>query len=196
MRLVGRRVILEPLTIGHAEALHAAADGDDDLWTYMTAAPRSVPEMRAWVEARLAPRALPALAFAQRDAATGRVAGSTSLFDIDAEAGSAEVGYTWLGAPWRGAGLNAEAKLLLLRHAFGPLSLQRVQLVTNARNLRSQRAIEALGATREGVLRNYRRNLDGTLRDSVVFSILDREWPDVEARLARRVDDEDAGKKA
>lgn len=198
VRLEGARVRLEPLAIEHAGALVAASRGDDDLWTYMPASPRDVPEMEAWIRARLTPRpGLQNLAFAQIDVASGAVMGSTSLFDVDLEARSAEIGWTWLGRAYRGAGYNAESKLLLLRHAFDELELARVQLVANARNLRSQRAMERIGATREGLLRNFRRNLDGTLRDSAVYSVVDREWPAVRARLARLVAaDGGASKKA
>lgn len=189
VRLEGRRVVLEPLSSAHAPGLAALAE-DDDTWTHMTSRPRGVEGMRAWIDARLAPRAgLASLPFAQVERATGALMGSTSLFDIDLEARSAEIGFTWLARAYRGAGYNAEAKLLLLRHAFGALGLARVQLMTNARNERSQRAMARIGATREGLLRNHRRNLDGTLRDTVVFSVVDREWPDVEVRLSRLVDE-------
>lgn len=182
--LAGRHVRLEPLVTTHAEELVAAIAPDDDVFAWTNTAPRTVPEMRAWIDARNTPRAgVRNLAFLQRDAASGAAMGSTSLFDIDESAQSAEIGHTWLAAPWRRTVANTESKRLLLAHAFEVLRLARVQLVTDARNERSQRAIERIGATREGVLRNWRRDLDGNLRTSVVFSVIASEWPSVRLRL-------------
>jgi len=116
------------------------------------------------------------LAFAQRDATTGAFAGSTSLFDWSEKERCAEIGHTWIAAPYRRSGVNTEAKLLLLTHAFETMGLARVQLVTDARNQRSRDAILRIGATFEGILRNHRRGFDGNLRDSVYHSFIDREW--------------------
>jgi RimJ/RimL family protein N-acetyltransferase len=186
--LRGRHVVLEPLLPAHAKDLAAAIGPDDDVFRWTNTAPRTEKEMEAWIAARRADRPSGrTLAFAQRDVASGRLAGSTSLFDIDEAAESAEIGHTWIAAPFRRSGLNTEAKLLLLEHAFSALRLKRVQLVTDLRNERSQNAIARLGATREGVLRNWRRNLEGGLRTSVVYSVLDSEWPDVEKRLRARL---------
>ncbi|MEA3202273.1 MAG: N-acetyltransferase [Thermoplasmata archaeon] len=182
--LRGKRVILEPLVPAMAEDLAAAIQPGDDVYRWTNTNPRTSEEMRAWIEARGTPRpGLRNLAFAQRDPATGRLAGSTSLFDVDEKAESAEIGHTWIAAPWRRTGLNTEAKLLLLTYAFETLRLKRVQLCTDLRNTRSQDAIARLGAVREGVLRNFRRNLEGGLRDTVVYSVIAQEWPATKARL-------------
>ena len=182
--LRGRHVVLEPLLPEHAGELAAAVAPGDDVWTWMTSAPRDADEMGAWILARRTPKpGLRNLPFLQRDPASGAVMGSTSVFDLDAAAESAEIGFTWLAAPWRRTGANTEAKRLLMGHCFDALGLKRVQLVTDARNLRSQHAIERVGATREGLLRNWRRDRTGALRNSVVYSVVDREWPDVRARL-------------
>lgn len=182
--LKGSHVTLEPLRPEHAGDLAAAVAPGDDVWTWMTSAPATAEEMRAWIEARIQGRGHGrAMAFAQRDARTGRLMGSTSLFDISEADECAEIGYTWLAAPWRRTGANTEAKLLLMTYAFETLRLKRVQLVTDARNLRSQRAIERLGAVREGLLRNHRRSKDGRLRDSVYYSVTGSEWPAVRERL-------------
>jgi len=182
--LKGRRVELIPLKPEHAKGLAVAIGPGDDVFRWTNTAPRSEPEMLAWIEARRQDRPTGrSLAFAQRDAATGALVGSTSLFDLDEAARSVEIGHTWLAAQGRRTGVNTEAKLLLLTHAFESLGLARVQLVTDVRNERSQRAIERIGATREGVLRNWRRNLEGGLRDSVVYSVIDREWPQVKRAL-------------
>lgn len=182
--LKGNHVILEPLRPEHAAELAAVVPPGDDVWTWMTAEPKGEQEMRAWIEARIAGRGVgDDYPFAQRDARTGRLMGATVLFDVSRKDESAEIGYTWLAAPYRRTGANTEAKLLLMAHAFETLGLKRVQLTTDSRNLRSQRAIERLGAVREGVLRNFRRTKTGALRDSVVYSVTDKEWPAVKVRL-------------
>lgn len=182
--LRGRHVVLEPLRPEHAEALLAVVSPEDDVWTYMTSEPRTRKEMEDWVVARIRGRPQgKAFAFLQRDARTGAAVGITSLFDLDEAAGSAEIGFTWIAAPWRRSGVNTEAKYLLMRYAFEELRLRRVQLVTDARNLRSRRAIERIGAVPEGVLRNVRRTKEGNLRDSAFFSVVDTEWPAVKTRL-------------
>jgi RimJ/RimL family protein N-acetyltransferase len=182
--LRGSLVQLEPLEEPMAEELAAAIAPGDDVFRWTSAAPRSVPELRAWIRARQTPKpGLRNFAFAQRDLRSGRLGGSTSLFDVDAALESAEIGHTWLVEPCRRSGMNTEAKLLLLAHAFESLGLQRVQITTYLRNERSQRAIERLGATREGVLRNFRRNQEGGLRTSVVYSVIASEWPERKARL-------------
>lgn len=182
--LRGRHVALEPLLPGHAKELADAIAPGDDVFRWTNTAPRTEAEMLAWIEARNAPRhGLRNLAFAQRDAATGRLAGSTSLFDWSEKDECVEIGHTWIAAPWRRTGLNTEAKLLLMTHAFESMKVKRLQLVTDARNQRSQDAIARLGAVREGVLRSHRRNLEGGLRDSVYFSVVEAEWPGVKARL-------------
>lgn len=177
---------LEPLKPEHADELAAILAPDDDVFRWTNTAPRTADEMRAWIEARRQDRAAGrALAFLQRNSATGRAMGSTSLFDWNEKEESAEIGHTWLAAPHRRTGANTEAKLLILRHAFETLGLARVQLVTDVRNERSQRAIARLGAVREGVLRNVRRNLEGGLRDSVLYSVTRDEWPAVRDRLEK-----------
>jgi len=187
--LRGRRVVLEPLRVEHAEELIPQVADDDGMWTWYTAPPRTLDAMRSWIEARRAPFAEgKALAFAQRDAASGRLFGSTSIFDIDARFRSAEVGHTWIAAPWRGTGVNTEAKLLLFRHCFETLGLVRVQIATHAANARSRKAIEKVGGTFEGVLRSFRIAPDGTPRDTAIYSIVATEWPAVKARLTTMVE--------
>jgi len=181
---------LETLRPDHAPALAEVVAGDTSMWRWMTAAPCDERSMRAWVEAR---RSMVAdgrgWTFAicdTRQLGGARLAGATSLFDLDVAGRRAEVGHTWLAAPWRGSGLNAVAKRLILGWAFDGVGLARVQLMTDARNERSQRAMASIGAVREGLLRNYRFDKTGALRDSVVFSITAAEWPDVARRLDER----------
>jgi N-acetyltransferase len=121
--------------------------------------------------------------FAQRLAATEELVGTTSFYEIDPGRSSVAIGSTWLARPYWGTGLNTESKLLMLRHAFETLGAERVVWHTDIRNLRSQAAIERLGATREGVLRHHRRRPDGRLRDTVQYSMVRPEWPAMRERL-------------
>ena len=125
------------------------------------------------------------LPFAQRLAATGELVGTTSYYEVDPARSSLAIGHTWLARRhWR-TGLNTESKLLLLGHAFDTLGAERVVWHTDIRNVRSQAAIERLGATREGVLRHHRRRPDGSLRDTVQYALVASEWPAVRERLTR-----------
>lgn len=186
--LKGRHVTLEPLRPEHAEPLAAAIAPDDDVFRWTNTSPRTVDEMRRWIADRTSDRAQgKAMAFAQRDARTGALVGSTSLFDWSEKERCAEIGHTWLAAPGRRTGQNTEAKLMLLTYGFETLGLARIQLVTDARNERSRNAILRIGATQEGILRNHRWGFDGRLRDSVYFSFIDREWADRKAALQARL---------
>jgi RimJ/RimL family protein N-acetyltransferase len=183
--LVGRCVRLEPLTFAHASDLLAALAIDQDIWRYLREdPPDTVAGMEAVIATRLAEQDTGTLiAFAQIDQASGRAVGSTTYLNISRRDRGLEIGNTWLGKPWQRTGINTEAKYLLLRHAFEDLGAVRVQLKTDGRNLQSQAAIARLGAVREGVLRKHSLVRNGFIRDSVMFSILDTEWPDVKARL-------------
>ncbi|HUR68881.1 MAG TPA: GNAT family N-acetyltransferase [Candidatus Thermoplasmatota archaeon] len=186
--LKGRRVTLEPLRVEHAEALAAAIAPDDDVFRWTSTAPRGVAAMRQWILDRQTDRpAGKAIPFLLRDPENGHVMGSTSLFDWSEKDRCAEIGHTWMVAPFRRSGANREAKLLLLSHGFEAMGLARIQIVTDARNTRSREAIAALGATFEGILRNHRRDVHGNLRDSPYFSFIDREWPEAKAALAAKL---------
>ena len=186
--LEGAHVRLEPLARRHVADL-AVAGADPEVWRWMpVAAPSGVTEMAAIVDGLLAKVAAGVQApFAQVDLATGRAVGSTSYLDIALEDGRIEIGWTWIGRPWWRTAINTEAKLLLLGHAFETLALNRVALKTDVRNERSQAAIERIGGVREGVLRAHMVRPDGSLRDTVYFSILAPEWPAVRERLSARV---------
>jgi RimJ/RimL family protein N-acetyltransferase len=123
------------------------------------------------------------IAFTQRLADTGQVVGTTSYYDIDPVNRSIAIGYTALGRPWWRTAVNTEAKLLLLHRAFDELGATRVQWHTDLRNVRSQAAIERLGAVREGVLRRHRLLPDGSWRDTVLYSMTELEWPAAKQRL-------------
>lgn len=185
--LKGRFVTLEPLRVEHAAELWPAAS-EGEIWRYMGHVVASPADLERWVRDRVAPAGRTAVPFLQRDARTGAAFGSTSIFDVDVANRGLEIGHTWIGASHRRTPANTEAKLLAMTHAFETMGAIRVQLKCDARNLRSQAAIERLGAKREGVLRKHRVLPDGFVRDSVYFSVVDDEWPAVKARLERLLD--------
>jgi len=179
--LIGEHVRLEPLTLDHAEGLLEAGK-DPDVWTWLSVRqPTTVNEARTMVEEVLADP--DRRAWAQIDPRTGEVAGTTSYYEIDPRNRGLYIGYTWIGTRWQRTALNRDAKLLLLTRAFEDLEAHRVGWHTDGCNTRSQRAIERLGATREGVLRVHRVRPDGSLRDTVVYSMTADEWPGVKAAL-------------
>ncbi|GGM34357.1 hypothetical protein GCM10011608_18530 [Micromonospora sonchi] len=186
--LRGAHVLLEPLDLTHADALHAAT-ADPEVWRYLSAPPPAdAVAMRGILAAALAAQHRgERVAWAQRCATTGAIVGSTSYYEIDPERRSVALGHTFLGRPWWGTGLNTEAKLLLLGRAFGELGAVRVVWHTDIRNERSQRAIERLGATREGVLRMHLLRPDGSWRDTVQYSMTVDEWPKAQIRLRERL---------
>ena len=193
--LTGRHVILEPLSYEHHDGLAAAAR-DGELWNlWYTSVPR--PEgMAAEIDRRLAMQEQGSmLPFTTRliDPATGgpgRIIGMTTYCNFDAATPRVEIGYTWNAASVHGTGTNPDSKLLLLRHAFETIGCVAVEFCTHWMNQQSREAIARLGAKQDGVLRSHRRTSDGVLRDTVVFSIVEHEWPMVrnglEYRLARR----------
>lgn len=183
--LTGKHVRLEPLTLSHAPGL-LAAGADPDVWTWLSSTrPTTVAGMEALITKALADPGR--LAFAQICAGTGEAAGTTSYYDIDEQHRGLAIGHTWIGARWHRTGLNTEAKLLLLSHAFDHLGAIRVAWHTDRRNERSQRAIERLGARREGVLRSHRIRPDGTIRDTVTYSVTAEEWPATRLALTARL---------
>jgi RimJ/RimL family protein N-acetyltransferase len=187
VELTGNLVRLEPLRADHADQLAAAA-GDGRLWELWYT---SVPEpeaMAADVERRLAEReAGTLLPFTVRRADTGAVIGSTNYLNIEPAGPRLEIGGTWNALSAQRSGTNAESKLLLLGHAFESLGCIAVEFRTHWHNVQSRTAIARLGAKQDGVLRNHRRLPDGSLRDTVVFSILDAEWPAVRNGLRHRL---------
>ena len=183
--LAGRFVRLEPISEQHRDDLLAAAAQDAATFRYMSS-DLSV-GADAWT-AYLADALRPEyVAWATVDAATGRAVGSTRFGDIAPEHGRVEIGWTWIAPSHQRTAVNTEAKLLQLGYAFDDLGATRVALKTDGRNLRSQAAIERLGAVREGVLRRHIRLPDGFIRDTVYYSILAEEWPGVKARLQDRL---------
>jgi RimJ/RimL family protein N-acetyltransferase len=178
-------VRLEPLTVAHVPAL-ALAGAEPEIWRWMPYGPViSEPAMRAWVEEILSRQARGTdLVFVVIHQSHGLAIGSTRFMDIQPAHDALEIGGTWYGPGYQRTGVNTECKRLLLTHAFETLGAHRVQLKTDLRNERSQRAIERLGAVREGVLREHMRMPDGYRRSSVYYSILASDWPAVRQRLA------------
>ena len=185
--LEGHGVRLEPLTRDH-EACLAAAVADGKLWElWYTSVPEPDDVARYIADAVAGQSAGHMLPWAVRELGTGDVIGSTRYHDIVPHIDRVEIGYTWYGARWQRSHVNTASKLLLLTHAFDTLGCRVVGLRTDNFNFRSQRAIEALGAKRDGVLRHHHARRDGTVRDSVMYSILSTEWSDVKRHLAARL---------
>lgn len=186
--LQGQHVHLEPLGQQHAQDLFMAAN-DRDIWTHLPVAmPESIGAIEAFVaEAMEMAAAETTVPFAIVDAASGKAVGSTRYLDIQRPHRSLEIGWTWLGRESQRTPINTECKLLLLQHAFEIHGAIRVQLKTDSLNVRSQVAIERLGAKKEGTLRNHMIVQQGRFRDSVYFSIVESEWPAVKENLLRRL---------
>ncbi len=182
--LQGKHVRLEPMTESHAPALAEIGIGQP-FWDFMVYGKiNTVDDMRAWVLDVLA-RAESGtdLPFVAIHLASGRVAGATRYLNIMPNDRGLEIGGTWYGSEFQRTAVNTECKYLLFSHAFEILGCIRVQLKTDSRNERSQKAIERIGAVKEGVLRNHMILPDGHYRHSVYYSVLDTEWPDVKKRL-------------
>lgn len=177
-------VRLVPLAPDHVPGLEAAA-ADGELWNLRyTSVPAPGAETLAYLQAALAGQAAGhRLPFAVLDATTGEVLGSTSYHDIVPAIERVEIGYTWYARRVQRTAVNTTAKLLLLTHAFETLGAQLVGWRTDNFNHASQRAIERLGARRDGVLRHHAPRRDGTVRDTVMYSLTAGEWPEVKAHL-------------
>jgi len=184
--LEGRRVRLEPLDLErHFEGL-CEMGLDPELWRWTTNSVETREELRRYLETALREQAEGrSVPFATLDVASGRVAGSTRFGSIDRANPRVEIGWTWIGRPFQRSHVNTEAKYLMLRHAFEVWDCRRVELKTHVMNERSRNAMLRIGCTFEGVLRNYQTSDRGVTRDTAMFSIIDREWPEVKARLER-----------
>lgn len=186
--LTGQVVRLEMLSEAHVPDL-AAVGLDERIWRYMLYGNIDTEEkMRAFVRDMLARRARGTdLPFAVIYLASGRAIGCTRYLEIRPQHHGIEIGGTWYSPGYQGTAVNTECKYLLLRHAFETLGCVRVQIKTDVRNVHSRHAIERLGMVKEGVFRNHIITPDGTVRDSVYYSIIDAEWPAVKARLEKRL---------
>jgi len=181
-------VRLEPLTIDHAPELFKAGKAPT-LWRYMPVPPpRNVDDMEAWMRAAIeeAERG-ECVPFAIVHKEEGRAVGSTRYMDIQRKHRSIEIGWTWVGLDYQRTFVNTHAKFLLFQHAFENLNALRVQLKTDSRNRQSQKALDRVGAVREGRLRNHRVLHDGYVRDTVIYSVTAKEWPEVKRQLQLRL---------
>lgn len=187
--LEGKQVRLEPLTLAHAEDLALAA-ADGELWNSdVTIIPRAE-GMKAYIEAALKGFALGyelPFAIVRKAGSATQVVGTTRYYEISSADRKAAIGYTWLTRNAQRTPVNTEAKLLLLTHAFETWKCVRVELITDVLNDQSRAAILRLGAKQEGILRRHLILPSGRVRDSVVFSIIDTEWPEVKTSLLNRL---------
>lgn len=187
VRLENRWVTLEPLALNHVAALEsAAADGNLwDLWFTSVPAPGRMTDyveaaLRGQEEGRMSP-------WVVRENGSGQIVGCTRYYDIVPDPSRLAIGYTWYARRWQRSHVNTATKHLLLSNAFQEVGAVAVEFHTDAYNQDSQRAIERLGAKREGILRAHKRRNDGSLRDTVCYSILAIEWPDVDRWLQHRL---------
>ena len=186
--LEGSRVRLEPLAERHFDDLRRVAF-DEPLWRWTIMGEQDEPGLRRWVDTALANQAAGTeRPFATIDLASGRAVGSSRYMSIVPEHKRLEIGWTWIGVAYQRTGVNREAKLLQLTHAFETLEANRVEFKTHASNERSRNALAGIGATFEGVFRHHMIMPDGSLRDSAWFSIVAPEWPTVKARLQTGLD--------
>lgn len=186
--LEGHGVRLEPLKASHETEL-AQVVSDGRLWELWFTFVPEPDALGAYIAAALeGQRAGDMLPWVVRELETGTIVGTTRYHDIVAPIGRVEVGYTWYAARWQRTHVNTACKLLVLAHAFETLACGAVGLRTDAFNFASQRAIERLGAHRDGVIRHHKARRDGTVRDSVYYSILANEWPAVKRHLRTRLD--------
>jgi RimJ/RimL family protein N-acetyltransferase len=187
IELTGYGVRLEPLALRHEHDLAAAA-ADGALWELWFTAVPAPAETKAYIELALTrQREGRMLPWAVRNLATGALVGSTRFHDVVPEIDRVEIGYTWYAKSWQRTYVNTSCKLLLMTHAFEQLGCKVVGLRTDKFNFASQRAIEALGARKDGLIRHFSTRRDGSARDVVMYSILASEWPEVKLHLERRL---------
>jgi RimJ/RimL family protein N-acetyltransferase len=186
--LEGRGIRLEPLTPGHADGLGDAAS-DGRLWElWFTSVPEPSQVAQYVADALNGQKAGHMLPWAVRELESGRIIGSTRYHDVVANVDRVEIGYTWYAKSWQRSHVNTVCKTLLFTHAFETLGCKVVGLRTDNYNFASQKAIAALGAKLDGVLRHHFARRDGTVRDSYMYSVLAAEWPDVKRHLASRLE--------
>jgi N-acetyltransferase len=185
--LEGSHVRLEPMQESHYEVLQVAGS-DEDLWRWYPVPAFTPQQMKDYVRAALeAQAAETALPFVTIERSGNTLIGSTRFMNIDKPNRRVEIGSTWIVKPWQRTAINTEAKYLMLRHAFETLGCIRVEFKTDALNQQSRNAILRVGAKEEGIFRQHIVTWTGRLRDSVYFSILDKEWPEVKSALEAKL---------
>ncbi|MCF7223765.1 GNAT family N-acetyltransferase [Marilutibacter chinensis] len=188
-RLQGKLVTLEKLELSHREPLRIAAEGDDAIWTYFPLNFNGAGEhFDEWFDYTMEQlengRHYP---FAVRRRSDDRIVGTTRYYDLISDHKRLAIGSTWYSKEVRGSLINSEVRLLTLGHAFDHLEMNRVEMITDPRNMNSRAAMRILGATQEGIMRCHLIYRDGRVRDSILFSIIRSDWPDVKARLHDRL---------
>ena len=188
----GSHAMLEPLSLDHLAGMIEAVK-DEELWNLWFTSIPSPETAEAYIKTALDMREnAGAMPFIVREKGTGKIIGCTRYFNVDESNQRLEIGYTWYSESYQRTGLNTECKYLLLTHAFEKLDAIAVEFRTHWHNLKSRTAIARLGAKQDGVLRNHQRSADGVYRDTVVFSIINLEWPVVkksmEFKLNRKYD--------
>jgi RimJ/RimL family protein N-acetyltransferase len=187
IELEGHGVRLEPMTATHADGLRGAAS-DGNLWELWFTAVPEPDNVDAYIAAALdGQKAGHMWPWVVREQASGRIVGSTRYHDIVPAVDRVEIGYTWYARSWQRTHVNTACKLLLFQHAFETVGCAVVGLRTDNFNFASQRAIERLGAKKDGVIRHHQARRDGSVRDSVMYSVLKQEWPDVKRHLLLRL---------
>ena len=181
--LTANQLVLEPLALSHEDGLRAAA-ADGELWNIRVTSVPKPEETRKYIEDALTMReAGSRFAFAVIEASTGKVLGSTSYHDILPAVKRVEIGYTWYGKSHQRSHVNSTCKLLMMQHAFETLDCNVVGWRTDNFNFASQAAIERLGARKDGIIRGHAMRRDGTIRDTVMYSMRSGEWPEAKAQL-------------
>jgi RimJ/RimL family protein N-acetyltransferase len=185
--LEGNHVRLEPLTLNHWGPF-CDVGLDPEIWQWTTSLVRTPADMRRYIETALQwQRDGKALPFAQVERSTGKVVGSTRYANVEHEHRRVEIGWTWVAPPWLRTAVNTEAKYLLLRHAFESVGCIRVEFKTDVLNVKSITALLRIGAKHEGILRKHMITANGRVRDSVYFSVLDDEWPEIKMMLEEKL---------
>lgn len=189
MEIIHERAKLRLMDNTDVETLFSIVEGNRDIWAYLISKMDSVQDMQQYVQKAIKGYGrgtqIPLLVVDQQ---TNKIVGSTRLYNISVEDKTVELGQTWYHPSVQRTSINTECKYMLLQYAFEKLHMLRVQIKTDARNEKAQRAIERLGAVKEGVLRNERKLPNGYVRDAVVYSIISSEWPGVKEQLLEKLE--------
>jgi len=181
--LGNKKITLLPLTADHIQQMRKLS-GAPDIWTWYTEDLTEPDALEKWMAKRLAESKLgDKMAYAVKLNETGEIIGSSSFGHIDWEEKRIEIGWTWLGKKFIGAGINKHMKYLMLAHAFDTMGVERLELRTDEQNARSRKAMEKIGAKHDGTLRNHRSTQGGRRRNTVVYSILKSEWPHIRTTI-------------
>ncbi|OJE35456.1 GNAT family acetyltransferase [Bacillus tropicus] len=189
MEIIHERAKLRLMDSNDVETLFSIVEGNREIWAYLISKMDSVQDMQQYVQKAIQGYGKGAqIPFVVVDQQTNKIVGSTRLYHISVEDKTVELGQTWYHPSVQRTSINTECKYMLLQYAFEKLHMLRVQIKTDARNEKAQRAIERLGAVKEGVLRNERKLPNGYVRDAVVYSIISSEWPDVKEQLLEKLE--------